>query len=182
MLEPDLQSHSRSDGAGHVAAVAILGIDPGLDGAVALILHGHVEAHATPTIMAGGSSKRQYNTAGMLDLLEAHPVKLAVIESVSAMPGQGVTSMFRFGEGYGLWLGMLAALRIPYQTVIPQAWKKLVLAGTARNKAAAIQFAQRRFPGVTLLATPRSRVPHTGLADALCLAEYGRRLLLGARR
>ncbi len=51
----------------------------------------------------------------------------------------------------------------------------------ARVVAAAIAFVSRRFPGVPLLATPRSRVPHDGIADAVCVAEYGRRLLVGAR-
>ncbi len=72
------------------------------------------------------------------------------------------------------------ALRIPHLAVTPQAWKKAVLAGTARDKAAAIAFATRRFPGVPLLATPRSRTPHDGVADAVCLAEYARRLVAGA--
>jgi crossover junction endodeoxyribonuclease RuvC len=168
-----------SEPAEHGSATAILGIDPGLDGAVALLLADRAEAHVTPTLSAG-SGKRRYDTAGMIALLEAHPVALAVIEAVNAMPKQGVTSTFRFGEGYGLWQGLLAGLRIAYLTVTPQAWKKVILAGTARDKAAAIQFAQRRFPSVSLLVSPRSRKPHTGLADAVCLAEFGRRQLLGS--
>ncbi len=115
-----------------------------------------------------------------MGLLGLHPVELGVIEAVGAMPGQGRGSIFHFGEGYGRWQGMLDALRIPYQVVRPQEWKRVVLAGTARDKVAAIDFVARRYPGVGLLATPRSRVPHDGMADAVCLAEYGRRLLVGA--
>ena len=159
--------------------LAILGIDPGLDGAVASIRRGEASASPTPTIAPGPGGKRRFDIAGMIALLEAGPVELAVIEAVGPMPRQGVASTFRFGEGYGLWLGMLAALRIPHEAVAPQAWKKVVLSGTARDKAAAVEFAMRRFPGVSLLATPRSRVPHDGLADALALAEYGRRRLGG---
>jgi crossover junction endodeoxyribonuclease RuvC len=165
----------------HRSGAAVVGIDPGLDGAVALILPGRVEAHVTPTLAPGRGGKRRFDSAGMVALLEAHPVDLAAIEQVGPMPKQGVVSTFRFGEGYGLWLGMLSALRIPFVTAAPQAWKAAVLAGTARDKAAAVAFAQRRFPGVSLLATPRCRAPHDGLADALCLAEYARRLLLGGR-
>ena len=73
-------------------------------------------------------------------------------------------------------LGILEALGIPYRLVTPQAWKKTVLAGTTKDKSAAVQFCRRAFPGVSL--TPgRKRVPHDGMADALCLAEYGRQLM-----
>ena len=161
-------------------APVILGIDPGLDGAVAVIGPAGVQAHLVPTLAASRGGKRRFDVAAMLALMEAHPVELAVIEAVGPMPRQGVAGVFRFGEGYGLWLGLLAALRVPHRAVRPQAWKKVVLAGTARDKAAAIEFARRRFPRVSLLATPRSRVPHDGLADALALAEYGR-LALGGR-
>jgi hypothetical protein len=98
------------------------------------------------------------------------------------MPKHGIVSIFRFGEGYGMWQGALAALGIPYQAVLPQAWKKVVFPGTARDKAASILFAQRRFPSVSLLASPRSKVPHDGIADALALAEFARRILAGEVR
>jgi crossover junction endodeoxyribonuclease RuvC len=98
------------------------------------------------------------------------------------MPKQGLVSTFRFGMGFGTWLGMLAALRIPHLAVAPQTWKKSILAGTTKDKGAAIQWAQRRFPGVSLLASTRSKVPHDGLADALAMAEFARRLLIEDRR
>ncbi len=157
----------------------VVGIDPGLDGAVAMIGAGGVEAAVTPTLAAGRKGRRQYDAAAMARLLAGRQVELAVIEAVGAMPGQGVASTFRFGLGYGLWLGLLAAPGIPHQAVTPQAWKKVILAGTARDKAAAIAFASRRYPGLSLLATPRSSVAHDGIADAVCLAEYARRQVGG---
>ena len=161
----------------------ILGIDPGLDGAVAWIFPDRAEVRIAPTLPAGKSSKRRFDVKAMVELLQAHPVDLAVIEAVSAAPVagrvQGTTSMFGFGRGLGLWEGILAALAIPHVAVTPQAWKKSILAGTAKDKPAAIAFAQGYFPAVSLLPGPRCRVPHDGLADALCLAEYGRRLLAG---
>ena len=108
---------------------------------------------------------------------------LAIIEAVSAAPMagrvQGTTSMFSFGRGLGLWEGILAALAIPHLLVTPQVWKRAVLAGTSKDKPASIAFAQGLFPGVSPLPTPRCRVPHDGLADALCPAEHGRRLRAG---
>ena len=160
----------------HTERPSVMGIDPGLDGAVAVILPAGAEAHVTPTIAAAGGGKRRLDAAGMLVLLERHPIALAVIEAVGPMPKQGVVSTFRFGVGFGTWLGMLAALRIPHLAVTPHAWKKAILAGTTKDKGAAIEWAQRRFPEVSLLATARSKVPHDGLADALAMAEFARRL------
>ena len=125
---------------------SVMGIDPGLDGAVAVILPAGAEAHVTPTIAAAGGGKRRLDAAGMLVLLERHPIALAVIEAVGPMPKQGVVSTFRFGVGFGTWLGMLAALRIPHLAVTPHAWKKAILAGTTKDKGAAIQGTEA-FPG-----------------------------------
>jgi crossover junction endodeoxyribonuclease RuvC len=157
----------------------VIGVDLGLDGAVATIGAGGVEAAVTPTLAAGRIGRRHYDAAAMARLLAGREVVLAVIEAVGAMPGQGLASTFGFGVGYGLWLGLLAALQIPHQAVTPQAWNKVILAGTARDKAAAIAFASRRYPALSLLATPRSSVAHDGIADAVCLAEYARRQVGG---
>jgi len=96
----------------------------------------------------------------------------AYVELVHAMPGQGVTSMFTFGKGYGKILGMLETLSIPYGLVSPQKWKKKVL-GQKKDKQAAIAFCAHTYPNISLLATPRSRVPHDGMAEAVCIAHYG---------
>jgi crossover junction endodeoxyribonuclease RuvC len=163
---------------------ATLGIDPGLDGGIAWIFPDRVEARVAPTLPASKSGKRRFDVTAMVAILKANPIELAIIEAVSAAPMagrvQGTTSMFGFGRGLGLWEGILAALAIPHLAVSPQVWKKSILAGTAKDKPAAIAFAQGLFPGVSLLPTPRCRIPHDGLADALCLAEYGRRLLAGS--
>jgi len=103
------------------------------------------------------------------------PVR-AVIEKVGAMPGQGVVSMFRFGMGYGQLLGCLAACGVPTEMVTPQRWKGRVLAGTKKDKDAAIAYCRRVFPSISLIP-PRCRSPHDGVADALCILEYGRREL-----
>ncbi len=71
------------------------------------------------------------------------------------MPGQGVSSTFKFGQGYGSILGIAAALSIPTELVTPQAWKKVVLAGTAKDKDAAVGYCRRAFPNVSLLPGPR---------------------------
>lgn len=102
----------------------------------------------------------------------AHPT-FCVIEQAQAMPKQGVTSMFNYGRGYGKLLGVLEALGVPHETVRPTAWKKVVLAGTKKDKDAAIEHVMRAYPGIPLV-WGRRKVPHDGIADAACLAEYAK--------
>ncbi|MAX33684.1 MAG: Holliday junction endonuclease [Halomonadaceae bacterium] len=108
--------------------------------------------------------------------LRGRSINTVILEKVHAMPKQGVSSTFKFGMGFGLVIGVCEALGIPYRLVTPQAWKKVVLAGTAKDKDAAVTFVRRAYPSINL--TPgRKRVPHDGIADAMCMAEYGRQLM-----
>jgi crossover junction endodeoxyribonuclease RuvC len=97
------------------------------------------------------------------------------LEKVSAMKGQGVTSMFSFGTNYGTWLGIIAAFHFPYTLVTPQAWKKAMMEGMDKsNDDGDRQRALQLFPemGVHL-----ARKKDDGRADALLICEYGRRQL-----
>jgi hypothetical protein len=162
----------------------VIGIDPGVSGAVAALAgSGRVVAvDDTPTVWArpGRSRRRAYDVAAMRALLARHVVDgalvHAVVEHQQAMPRQGVTSMFSTGFGYGLWVGLLAGLGVPHTVVAPRKWQIAMLAGRGDPKARALLAASRLFPE---LAVPRFR---HGRADALLLAEYGRRLLAGAAR
>ena len=82
------------------------------------------------------------------------------------MPGQGVRSMFTCGYGYGLWLGILAALQMPYTPIRPVVWKKAL--GLGKDKEAARLRAQQLFPSADL----RLR-KHHGRAESLLLPHYG---------
>lgn len=158
------------------------GIDPGLDGAVAVLTEsGRLELYQTPVLAADRGGKRSFDLEGMRGLLNNIPWDggLVVLEKVASRPGMSAPAVFNFANGYGMWQGLMAGLRIPYQLVTPQKWKGIILAGTKKDKQAAIEFVTRRFPGVSLLATPRSRVPHDGYADSACLALYARILLNG---
>jgi len=101
---------------------------------------------------------------------------MAIIESVHSMPKQGVASTFKFGKGYGEVLGICTALGFKILEPTPQAWKKIMLAGTDKGKDASIQVAENLFPQVQLVQ-PRCRKAHDGAAEAILLAEYGRRSL-----
>ena len=105
------------------------------------------------------------------------PSELAVacVEHVGAMPGQGVTSMFNFGQNFGYIKGLLEAFQIPYELVRPQKWKKEF--GITGDKNSSIEVCKRLFPGVSLRRTERFRKDDDGMAEALLMAEYARRHL-----
>jgi crossover junction endodeoxyribonuclease RuvC len=160
-------------------AQAVLGVDPGLGGGIAILLPDDTVTLYPVPVLKAGTSKREYDVPAMMAILSQHQVALAIIESVAARPGQGVSSMFKFGLGLGLWQGLLSGLGIPFHLVRPQDWKKAILCGTKKDKVAAIMYAQRRWPTASLLRSPRSKFLDHGLAEAACLAEWGRRLLAG---
>ncbi len=143
----------------------IISFDPGQKGEIAIHHQGATTAHPMP--LAG----KVLDLASIAAIIREASPDIAVIEKVGSMPGQGVSSTFTFGTGYGQIQGLLAGLGIPFELVTPQAWKGLVLAGTPKNKDAAIAYCRRAFPDVPLVM-PRCRTPHDGVADALCLLQY----------
>lgn len=153
----------------------VFGIDPGRRGGIAALASTDdrfqvIEVIPTPTngpLIDLGAA--QEFIAGVLADYEGDP--LAIIEKVGAMPKQGVTGMFRFGFNTGAWHGVFAGMGITVRSVTPQAWKKAVLWGTAKDKRAAINHVIRTYPDVNLLPTKRSRKFHDGMADAICIAE-----------
>lgn len=159
-----------------------VGIDPGQTGGVAVIPNCFdatreplVTLHDTPTFK--GEGRTLYDEAGMSDLLrgvaKSYPDVFVTIEQVHAMPKQGVSSSFNFGMGYGIWLGIVAALGLPSQRVTPQRWKKVVLADGPKVDQAVCAFAARLYPAIAgNLRGPRGALL-MGRADALLIAHYG---------
>jgi crossover junction endodeoxyribonuclease RuvC len=146
--------------------LTIVGIDPGKKGGIAI--YADKVVHAYPMPLAG----KGLNLPAIANLLKAMNPDAVFIEKVSSMPGQGVSSTFTFGTGYGQLQGIIAALNIPFYLVTPQAWKKTVLAGTPKDKDSAVAYCSRSWPSVDLIR-PGCRKPHDGMADALCLMAYG---------
>jgi crossover junction endodeoxyribonuclease RuvC len=162
-----------------------LGIDPGLEGAVASIdTEGRVRVVDTPivTIKDGKSKKRRYDIPAMVGALTgsiAGPWSEAyvVLEKVHAMPKQGVASSFNFGAGFGIWLGILAALRLRHELVDPRRWTKILLADMPKGDEAAVLRAGQLYPdAASELRTDRGRLL-LGRADAILLAHYARKAM-----
>lgn len=158
----------------------ILGIDPGLDGALALLAKDGERIHLLadmPTTTAR-QGKRAVDGALLADVVreamtasQAEGERLqAVVEKVGAMPGQGVSSMFAFGQGFGTLLGVLAALGVRYRLVTPATWKKSAkLIG--QEKDAARQLALRLWPE---RSSDFQRKADVGRADAALIGYFGR--------
>lgn len=143
-----------------------IGIDPGQKGAMAFI------GDAGITVIPFDEGRY----LGHLKALAYPPCAAkAVVEHVNAMPGQGVTSMFNFGKGFGWLLGVLDAYGIPYELVRPQKWKKEYSVTGDKNSSIAV--CKRLFPEVSLLPTTRCKKDSDGMAEALLMAEYARRRL-----
>lgn len=163
-----------------------VGIDPGLSGFMAAIEDGLIRFEATPTINVGKKkTKREYNIQEMKETLVVCKVRAGregiyvILEKQQSFPGQGVSSTFSIGRGFGLWEGLIVGLGLPYTIVHPRTWKKEMLRDVPGDdqKGRSILAAQRLFPNVDLRRSERARKPDHNKAEALLLAEYGRRIL-----
>jgi crossover junction endodeoxyribonuclease RuvC len=147
-----------------------IGIDPGQSGGIACIDTERGIHYTVP-----------YSDKDLIDMCRDESYSgntkhiMCCLEKVGAMPGQGVTGMFNFGVSYGYIKGVLEANRIPYQEIPPQRWKKEF--GLNSDKAASVDVCRKLYPDVNLLAAPRCKKPHDGMAEALLMAEYARRKL-----
>jgi|TARA_R100001443_G_scaffold29830_4_gene43124 crossover junction endodeoxyribonuclease RuvC len=160
----------------------VIGIDPGKDGALVVLNHhgSAVSSYLTSkefTLRLGKGSKRDYNESRMVDAFRSlgndNNILLAVLEKQWARPGQGVSSTFSTGLGYGLWKGILSAVGIPFIEVSPKTWAKSVLKDVSGDgKGRSVYVASKRVPDLDLSPGKRTK-PHDGLADAACIALYG---------
>ena len=146
-----------------------IGIDPGKSGALAYIEVN--DAQITGKVMPFSESGYRFIIRHLAEEYAGNIV--CAVEQVSAMPGQGVTSMFNFGKGFGWILGTLEAYSVPYELIRPQKWKKEFSVTSDKNTS--IEVCKRLFPHVSLLPTERCKKDNDGMAEALLLAEYARR-------
>jgi len=109
----------------------LIGIDPGISGSICFFEDGKIlEAIDMPTMTDGKKNKKQVNGAQIFNEISKRINKTdkekirVVIEQVSAMPGQGVTSMFNFGQSFGILKGICSAMQLPMYFVRPAKWKK----------------------------------------------------------
>ena len=154
----------------------IIGIDPGLDGALAFIGLGEVLVIDMPTyeVKDKKSKKRHIDVSELLRILRESSGRppMAYIERQQSYPNQGSVSNYSIGFGYATLVTALTACHIPFETVHPKAWQKhFGIKGATKGQACEI--AGRLFPGVSIRG-PRGRALD-GRADALLIAEYGRR-------
>ena len=151
----------------------IIGIDPGINGAISIIENKKIiEVYDTPTMIDGKKNKRQINGAQVTNIfkerLNGEKEVVVVVEHVNAMPGQGVTSMFNFGQSFGVIKGICAALNLPIYFVRPAKWKKhFNLIKT--NKDASRTKVIEAYPEIS---SKLHRKKDSNRADAILIALY----------
>ncbi len=153
----------------------IIGIDPGINGAICFFKNGTIiDLLDMPTMSVGKKNKSQvngsqiFNEVQKVTLNENKKEVLAVIEQVSAMPGQGVTSMFNFGQSFGVLKGVFSAMQIPMDFVTPVKWKKffnLINTNKDSSRTKAIEI----FP---YISSKLSRKKDANKADAILIASF----------
>tara|TARA_Y100000591_G_scaffold136296_1_gene116910 strand:- start:172 stop:666 length:495 start_codon:yes stop_codon:yes gene_type:complete len=151
----------------------IIGIDPGLNGAIAILKDNKVlSLHDMPVMAEGKKNKRQINSAQIVNIIKEN-TKLSeeivvVVEQVNAMPGQGVTSMFNFGQTFGAIKGICAALNLPISFVRPSKWKKyfeLINSSKDSSRTKAIEM----YP---ILSNQLAKKKDVNKSDAVLIARF----------
>ena len=153
----------------------IIAIDPGINGAICFYKNGEViDVLEMPTMAEGKKNKRQVNGHQMYNELSYRIKKYnmqninVVVEQVSAMPGQGVTSMFNFGQSFGVIKGICAAMQLPIFFVRPAKWKKhfeLINTQKDASRTKAIEM----FPKISSIL---SKKKDSNKADAILIASF----------
>ena len=151
----------------------IFGIDPGVSGAISVLENKKViEVFDMPTMIDGKKSKRQVNGAQVTNIIKERLDKnkeiIVVVEHVNAMPGQGVTSMFNFGQSFGVIKGICSALSLPIYFVRPVKWKKhfnLIKTNKDASRTKVIEV----YPEIS---SKLSRKKDSNKADAILIARY----------
>ena len=153
----------------------VIGIDPGVSGSICFFNEGKIiDVVEMPTMTEGKKNKKQVNGAQIFNEISERIKKLdkkdikIVIEQVSAMPGQGVTSMFNFGQSYGILKGICSAMQLPMYFVRPVKWKKyfnLINSEKDASRTRAIEI----FP---YFSSHLSRKKDSNKADAILIASF----------
>ncbi len=153
----------------------VIGIDPGISGSICFLENGQIiDAIEMPTMTDGKKNKRQVNGSQIFNEVSEKIKKLdkkdikVIIEQVSAMPGQGVTSMFNFGQSYGILKGMCSAMQLSMYFVRPAKWKKyfnLINSEKDASRTKAIEI----FP---YFSSNLAKKKDSNKADAILIASY----------
>jgi len=153
----------------------IIGIDPGITGSICFLVDGKImDVIEMPIMIEGKKNKKQVNGSQVyneiskrIKQIDKREIKV-IIEQVSAMPGQGVTSMFNFGQSYGILKGMCSAMQLPMYFVRPAKWKKyfnLINSEKDASRTKAIEI----FP---YFSSNLAKKKDSNKADAILIASF----------
>jgi hypothetical protein len=183
--QPAAEPPARVPMDGTESGPVVIGVDPGQTGALAVLdLGGRVVRTTRMPVIKGAGSKTELDGPAIIAWVRAiqatHEIRLVAVERTHSMPKQGLSSTYAFGYGCGRIRGILEVLCGAVELVPPEQWVRAVLKGQGGGKAATLQFARRRWPDADLVGSNHAgSKPSSGIADALVIAEYGRRSLVG---
>ena len=160
----------------------IMGIDNGLSGGFVTIdsvLGTRTISKIVMPVIKTKKGKHELDKPALMRYMLKERPMYVFLEKAQAMPKQGVTGMFHYGENYGIIQGMVCALGFQLHLVRPQEWQKAMFAGRVKNGTKELSYAvcREQFPEESWVATERSRKFHTGLVDAACITMYGLRVI-----
>jgi hypothetical protein len=155
-----------------MSGTCVMGVDPGLSGAIAFYFVGHPHGVSVDDVPVAGG---QVDPVALTALIRNFAPAVAIVELVHSMPKQGVASSFNFGVAFGCVRGVIGALQVPVHLVTPGKWKKHFR--LTSDKEQSRELAIRLFPGS---AFQFNRKKHHGRAEAALLARYGAEMLGGA--
>lgn len=149
----------------------ILGIDPGIRGAFALLQNGKMISYGKLPILGKGKEKKILDLTLIRQIIEK--ADHVFIEKAQSFPKQGISSTGRYLEAFGMLQGLCAGLKIPYTLVHPSVWKRALLKGMAKGKASSLRRAKQLFPNAQVIDEHE--------AEAMLIAYYGWLELQGVR-
>lgn len=153
--------------------MTIVGIDPGLNGGIAILMDWQVVAIYVMPLLINAQGKNEISACKLNNYIVGVKADLVVLEQVHAFPQDARVSLATFMKGTGKIKAVIELNGYPCIEPTPQSWKKVVLAGTDKSKEAAIGYVKSRYPQLDIDTGVRKKSPHDGLADAICLATFG---------
>jgi hypothetical protein len=154
-----------------------IGIDGGLGGALVALQEGKIISKVVMPVVDSSTSRREYDAQALISYLEGFDIEntVVILEKAHPMPKLGSVQAFNFGKGYGTLIGILSAMKMPYQIIHARRWQKEMFQDInySDTKQASAIIASRLFPSEDFRKSEKSKNVHDGLTDAALIAYYG---------
>jgi crossover junction endodeoxyribonuclease RuvC len=156
-----------------------LGFDPGLSGGITFLNeHNQIIVCEPMPMFDTAKGKKELDLNGIVKIIKRvqldNEIVMVGIEAVHAMPKQGVSSVFKFGTGFGSLLGIVSAMELPYKLIMPRTWQKQAFESLSKadTKQMSSIVCERLWPGFDFRQSKRCKKNHDGMTDSCLIALY----------